>query len=121
MEYPDPVLIFVMTRSGDPIDEVAADISKDVPIVERVETLVGGRRAIQLDTGTLEVGVPLLSLGTQGSGEPQFGIIPGTQHRFYVIDAPAGTLVVWFDIAEEGWETLSPYWQQIADSIEFAE
>lgn len=114
-------LIFPMTRADDDFDEVVADLTEEIPVAAATETTVGGQRAIQLDLEAFEGFYPLDSLGTDGSGQPNFGI-DGDMfvNRFYIVDATDGTLIVWFEIAPDQLETLLPYWEQIVDTIEFA-
>lgn len=119
-DLPPPFLIFVMTRTGDAPDVVAAELALDLGEVEFSETEVVGRPAIQIDTGVLDVSVPMLSLGTQSTGQPIFGNIPGNQHRFYLLDTPNGTLVIWYDIPGELWDVLSAYYDRIVASMELA-
>ncbi len=67
----------------------------------------------------IDGGFPLYSFGTQTSGEPIFGTNENQQHRFYIIEAPSGTMVVWLEIAPQAWDTLAPYWEHIVTSIRF--
>lgn len=119
IDYPDPVLIVAMSRSGDRFETVVADIIEEIPITSQKDITIGGRPAVQLDTAVVEGGFPIYSLGTQRSGEPIFGLNENQQHRFYIVDAPDGTLVVWLEIDPEAWNTLAPYWQQITESLRF--
>jgi hypothetical protein len=119
IDYPAPVLIMVMSRAGDPLEAVVADIIDEIPIAAQEDTTIGGRRAVQLETDVIQGGFAIYSFGTQGSGEPIFGLNENQRHRFYVVDAPDGTLVVWLEIVPEAWDTLAPYWEQVADSLQF--
>ena len=114
-------IIFPMTRAADDVDQVLSDLTAEIPVAQNLETTVGGRPATQVEVADFAGGFPLEFLGVSGSGEPNFGISGEMfRNRFYVVDAPAGTLVIWFEIVRDEWDTLLPYWEEIVTSIEFA-
>ncbi len=43
IDYPDPVLIFAMSRSSDPFDDVVTDISNELPIASRSDLTIWGQ------------------------------------------------------------------------------
>ena len=124
-------LHFIDVRADDLYQQVVAEVLAEVPVTERADTIIGGASAVRIDVGNLgSVGgvsgaSPLDSLGTipipgEDSDAPVYWL-SGNEIRdqFYIIDAPAGTLIVIFAIDPDEWDTLAPYWEQILASIEF--
>lgn len=112
-------IIFPMTRAQDAIDQVVTDLTNEVPVAETSEATIGGQPAIQIDVELFSGFYPLESLARKANGEPNFGIDGEFTNRFYIVDTPHGTLIIWFEIAPEQVETLLPYWEKIITTVEF--
>jgi hypothetical protein len=121
------LLVFIDRRADDDYDQVVAEITDDFRIKSQTETTVGGAPAVLIESEPVGAGRPLDSFGTIPSppddeelGEmPAFASGDGEEYRFYIIDAPAGTLIVVIGIDPSTWDTLAPYWDEVIESIQF--